>query len=124
MTLRVKDGENTRYFIVSSVEARHKKYSFHGLNQICHYHQVSECLWVESDVKAHSHIVALQDIIIDALVSRMEDTGETFCAPLRRRMSNVHPDIEHINSMTYDKGSGLKSWRAARESQGHLRFHT
>lgn len=32
--------------------------------------------------------------------------------------------IEHINSMTYDKGSGLKSWRAARESQGHLRFHT
>lgn len=75
MTLRVKDGENTRYFIVSSVEARHKKYSFHGLNQICHYHQVSvfvngECLWVESceigDVKAHSHIV-------DALVSRMED---------------------------------------------------
>lgn len=61
MTLRVKDGENTRYFIVSSVEARHKKYSFHGLNQICHYHQASvfvngECLWVESceigDVKA------------------------------------------------------------------------
>lgn len=61
MTLRVKDGENTRYFIVSSVEARHKKYSFHGLNKICHYHQVSvfvngECLWVESceigDVKA------------------------------------------------------------------------
>jgi hypothetical protein len=49
MTLRVKDGENTRYFIVSSVEARHKKYSFHGLNQICHYHQASvfvngECL--------------------------------------------------------------------------------
>lgn len=82
MTLRVKDGENTRYFIVSSVEARHKKYSFHGLNQICHYHQVSvfvngECLWVESceigDIKAHSHIVALQDTIVDALVSRMED---------------------------------------------------
>lgn len=22
-------------------------------------------------------------------------------------MSNVYPDIEHINSMTYDKGSGL-----------------
>lgn len=37
MTLRVKDGENTRYFIVSSVEARHKKYSFHGLNQICQH---------------------------------------------------------------------------------------
>lgn len=35
MTLRVKDGENTRYFIVSSIEARYKKYSFHGLNQIC-----------------------------------------------------------------------------------------
>lgn len=35
MTLRVKDGENTRYFIVNSVEARHKKYSFHGLNKIC-----------------------------------------------------------------------------------------
>ena len=61
MTLRVKDGENTRYFIVSSLEARHKKYSFHGLNQICHYHQASvfvngECLWVESceidDIKA------------------------------------------------------------------------
>lgn len=34
MTLRVKDGENTRYFIVNSVEARHKKYSFHGLNKI------------------------------------------------------------------------------------------
>lgn len=37
-----------------------------------------ECLWVESceigDVKAHSHIVALQDTIVDALVSRMEDT--------------------------------------------------
>lgn len=30
MTLRVKD----RYFIVSSVEARHKKYSFHGLNKM------------------------------------------------------------------------------------------
>ena len=83
MTLRVRDDENTRYFIVSSVEARHKKYSFHGLNQICHYHQVSvfvngECLWVESceidDIKAHSHIVALQDTIVDALVSRMEDT--------------------------------------------------
>lgn len=41
MTLRVKDGSNIRYFIVNSVEARHKKYSFHGLNQICHYHQVS-----------------------------------------------------------------------------------
>ncbi len=82
MTLRVKDGENTRYFIVNSVEARHKKYSFHGLNKICHYHQASvfvngECLWVESceidDIKAHSHIVALQDTIVDALVSRMED---------------------------------------------------
>lgn len=82
MTLRIKDGENTRYFIVNSVEARHKKYSFHGLNQICHYHQASvfvngECLWVESceigDVKAHAHIVALQDTIVDALVSRMED---------------------------------------------------
>lgn len=67
---------------MSSVEARHKKYSFHGLNQICHYHQASvfvngECLWVESceidDIKAHSHIVALQDTIVDALVSRMED---------------------------------------------------
>lgn len=22
-------------------------------------------------------------------------------------MNNVYPDIEHINSMTYDKGSGL-----------------
>lgn len=83
MTLRVRDGENTRYFIVSSVEARHKKYSFHSLNKICHYHQASvfvngECLWVESceidDIKAHSHIVALQDTIVDALVSRMEDT--------------------------------------------------
>ena len=77
MTLRVKNGENTRYFIVNSVEARHKKYSFHGLNKICHYHQASVCLWVESceigDVKAHSHIVALQDTIVDALVSRMED---------------------------------------------------
>lgn len=63
---------------MSSVEARHKKYSFHGLNKICHYHQVSgECLWVESceinDVKTLSHIVALQDTIVDALVSRMED---------------------------------------------------
>lgn len=28
-------------------------------------------------------------------------------------MSNVYPDIEHINSMTYDKGSGLKGWCAA-----------
>jgi hypothetical protein len=83
MTLRVKDGENTRYFIVSSVEARHKKYSFHCLNQICHYHQVSvfvngECLWVESceigDIKSHARIIALQDTIVDALVSRMEDT--------------------------------------------------
>ena len=82
MTLRVKDGENTRYFIVNSVEARHKKYSFHGLGKTSHYHQVSilvngECLWVESceigDVKAHAHIVALQDTIVDALVSRMED---------------------------------------------------
>lgn len=81
MTLRVKDGENTRYFIVSSVEARAKKYSFHGLNQICHYHQVSifvngECLWVESceigDIKAHARIVALRDIIVDTLVSHME----------------------------------------------------
>lgn len=68
MTLRVKDGENTRYFIVNSVEARHKKYSFHGLNQICHYHQASvfvngECLWVESceidDVKARFRIPSL-----------------------------------------------------------------
>lgn len=52
-----------------------------------------ECLWID-DIKAHSHIVALQDTIVDALVSRMEDTGETLCAPLRRRMSNVYPDIE------------------------------
>lgn len=82
MTLRVKDGENTRYFIVSSVEARSRKYSFDALGKTCHYHQVSilvnnECLWVESceigDIKAHSHIVALQDTIVDALVSRMED---------------------------------------------------
>lgn len=43
----------------------------------------------------------------------MEDTGETLCAPRRRQMSNVYPDIEHINSMTYDKGSGLKGWCAA-----------
>lgn len=35
MTLRVKDGSNIRYFIVNSVEARTKKYSFHGLNKIC-----------------------------------------------------------------------------------------
>lgn len=33
MTLRVKDGENTRYFIVSSVEVRHKKYSFNALGK-------------------------------------------------------------------------------------------
>lgn len=78
MTLRIKDGENTRYFIVNSVEAHTKKYSIQGLGKTSHYHQVSvivngECLWVESDVKAHSHIVALQDTIVDALVSRMEE---------------------------------------------------
>lgn len=82
MTLRIKDSENTRYFIVSSVEARHKKYSFHGVGKISHYHQVSvfvngECLWTESceidDIKMHSYIIALQDTIVDALVSRMED---------------------------------------------------
>ncbi len=82
MTLRVKDGENTRYFIVNSVEAHTKKYNFNALGKTSHYHQVSvfvngECLWVESceigDIKAHSHIVALQDTIVDALVSRMED---------------------------------------------------
>ena len=82
MTLRVKDGENVRYFVVSSVEARSKKYSFDALGKTCHYHQVSilvngECLWVESceinDVKMLSYIVALQDTIVDALVSRMED---------------------------------------------------
>lgn len=82
MTLRVKDGSNIRYFIVNSVEARAKEYSFNALGKTSHYHQVSvlvngECLWVESceidDIKAHSHIVALQDTIVDALVSRMED---------------------------------------------------
>ena len=81
MTLRVKDGENTRYFIVSSVEARHKKYSFNALGKTSHYHQASilvngECLWVEScevgDIKAHAHIIALRDIIVDTLVSHME----------------------------------------------------
>lgn len=68
MTLRIKDGENTRYFIVSSVEARHKKYSFHGLGKTSHYHQVSVFESCET-----GDIVALQDTIVDALVSRMED---------------------------------------------------
>lgn len=82
MTLRIKDGANMRYFIVSSVEARNKDYSFNALGKTSHYHQVSvlvngECLWVEScevgDVKAYSNIIALRDTIVDALVSRMED---------------------------------------------------
>lgn len=83
MTLRIKDGENVRYFVVSSVEARSKKYSFDALGKTCHYHQVSilvnnECLWVESceigDIQTRSQIIALQDSILDALVSRIEDT--------------------------------------------------
>lgn len=37
MTLRIKDGENVRYFIVSSVEARSKKYSFDALGKTCQY---------------------------------------------------------------------------------------
>lgn len=36
-----------------------------------------ECLWTESceisDIKQHSYLIALQDTIVDALVSRMED---------------------------------------------------
>lgn len=81
MTLRVKDGSNIRYFIVNSVEARHKEYSFNALGKTSHYHQASilvngECLWVEScevgDIKAHARIVALRDIIVDTLVSHME----------------------------------------------------
>ena len=83
MTLRIKDGENVRYFVVSSVEARSRKYSVSGLGKTSHYHQVSvlvnnECLWVESceisNTKARAQIVALQDSILDALVSRIEDT--------------------------------------------------
>lgn len=81
MTLRVKDGSNIRYFIVNSVEARAKEYSFNALGKTSHYHQVSvlvngECLWVEScevgNIKAHARIVALRDIIVDTLVSHME----------------------------------------------------
>lgn len=81
--MRIKDGENVRYFVVSSVEARSKKYSFNALGKTSHYRQVSilvnnECLWVESceigDIQTRSQIVAVQDTIVDALVSRMEDT--------------------------------------------------
>lgn len=83
MTLRIKDGENVRYFVVSSAEARSKKYSINALGKTCHYHQVSilvnnECLWVESceisDTKARSRIVALQNSILGILVERIEDT--------------------------------------------------
>lgn len=37
MTLRIKDGENVRYFVVSSVEARSKKYSFNALGKTSQY---------------------------------------------------------------------------------------
>lgn len=83
MTLCIKDGENVRYFVVSSVEARSRKYNISGLGKTSYYHQVSilvnnECLWVESceigDIQTRSQIVALQDSILDALVSRIEDT--------------------------------------------------
>lgn len=83
MTLRIKDGENVRYFVVSSVEARSRKYNISGFGKTSYYHQVSilvnnECLWVESceigDIQTRSQIVALQDSILDALVSRIEDT--------------------------------------------------
>lgn len=83
MTLRIKDGENVRYSIVSSVEARSKKYSVSSFDKTSHYHMASilvnnECLWVESceigDIQTRSQIVALQNSILDVLVSRIEDT--------------------------------------------------